>query len=375
MMSPHKLDAPSIKIAIGMLGWPLALTCLGKPPANHVKDRGGTFTDCLGIIDGRDEEIVVKLLSQDPANYADAPIEGIRRILEQATGKLLPRDQKLSTADFSNVSIRMGTTVATNALLERKGERHALLITKGFKDALQIGTQARPKLFALNIQRPDVLYDDVVEIDERVTIEDYQQNPTSDKESLQKALRSDTSLKKGVSGEVVRVLEPLDESGTKQALQKLYGKGYRSIAVCLVHSYTFQDHELAIERLAKEIGFTQISLSSQLLPMIKLTSRGASATADAYLTPVIQRYIQGFRSGFKDGLASAETRCEFMQSDGGLANFEKYVTAYDCKSGISCLTHFCRFTGLRAILSGPAGGVVGYAGTSYDETDRTPVIG
>ncbi|CAI7650439.1 unnamed protein product [Penicillium glandicola] len=328
-------DAPSIKIAI---------------------DRGGTFTDCLGIVDGRDEEIVVKLLSQDPANYADAPIEGIRRILEQATGKTFPRDQKLTTADFSNVSIRMGTTVATNALLERKGERHALLITKGFKDALRIGTQSRPKLFALNIQRPDVLYEDVVEIDERVTIEDYQQNPTPDKESLQKALESDAALKKGVSGEVIRVLEPLDEESTRQSLKQLYEKGYRSIAVCLVHSYTFQDHELAIEKIAKEVGFNQISLSSQLLPMIKMTSRGASATADAYLTPVIQRYIQGFRSGFKDGLSSADTRCEFMQSDGGLANFEK-------------------FTGLRAILSGPAGGVVGYAGTSFDETDRKPVIG
>lgn len=309
-----------------------ALILLAISSANDIIDRGGTFTDCLGIVDGRDEEIVVKLLSQDPANYADAPIEGIRRILEQATGKVFPRDQKLTTADFSNVSIRMGTTVATNALLERKGVRHALLITKGFKDALQIGTQARPKLFALNIQRPDVLYEDVVEVNERVTIEDYQQNPTPDKENLQKSLQSDTSLKKGVSGEVVRVLEPLDEVGTKQALQQLYEKGYRSIAVCLVHSYTFQDHELAIAKLAKEIGFNQISLSSQLLPMIKLTSRGASATADAYLTPVIQRYIQGFRSGFKDGLASADTRCEFMQSDGGLANFEKYVIVYQYES-------------------------------------------
>jgi 5-oxoprolinase (ATP-hydrolysing) len=294
----------------------------------RLPDRGGTFTDCLGIVDGHDEEIVVKLLSQDPANYADAPIEGIRRILEKATGKTFPRDQKLTTADFSNVSIRMGTTVATNALLERKGERHALLITKGFKDALRILTQSRPKLFALNIQRPDVLYEDVVEIDERVTIEDYQQNPTPDKESLQKSLQSDACLKMGVSGEVIRVLEPLDEKSTRESLQQLYEKGYRSIAVCLVHSYTFQDHELAIEKIAKEIGFTQISLSSQLLPMIKMTSRGASATADAYLTPVIQRYIQGFRSGFKDGLSSADTRCEFMQSDGGLANFGKYVDNY-----------------------------------------------
>ncbi|KAJ5223580.1 hypothetical protein N7468_008122 [Penicillium chermesinum] len=333
-MSPDELDGPRIRIAI---------------------DRGGTFTDCLGIIDGR-EEIVVKLLSQDPANYADAPIEGIRRILEQATGKQFSRDQPLTTADFSEVSIRMGTTVATNALLERKGERHALLITKGFKDALRIGNQSRPQLFALNIQRPDVLYEDVVEVDERVTIEDYQQNPTPDRESLQNSLKADAKLTRGVSGEVVRILEPLDESSTRASLQGLYERGYRTIAVCLVHSYTFQEHELAIEKMAKDIGFTQISLSSQLLPMIKMTSRGASATADAYLTPVIQRYIEGFRSGFKDGLRSSDTRCEFMQSDGGLANFEK-------------------FTGLRAILSGPAGGVVGYAGTSYDENDRKPVIG
>lgn len=268
---------------------------------------------------------MVKLLSQDPANYADAPIEGIRRILEQATGKTFPRDQKLSTADFPNVSIRMGTTVATNALLERKGERHALLITKGFRDALVIGTQSRPKLFALNIQRPAVLYEDVVEIEERVTIEDYQQNPTPNKESLQRSLESDPYLKRGVSGEVVRILEPLDESSTRKSLQHLYAKGYRSIAVCLVHSYTFQEHEIAVQRIAQEVGFTQISLSSQLLPMIKMTSRGASATADAYLTPVIQRYIEGFRSGFKDELRSENTRCEFMQSDGGLANFEKYV--------------------------------------------------
>ncbi|OJJ74007.1 hypothetical protein ASPBRDRAFT_41793 [Aspergillus brasiliensis CBS 101740] len=319
-------------------------------------DRGGTFTDCLGIVEGRKEDIVVKLLSQDPANYADAPIEGIRRILEQATGKCFPRDEKLTTSDFGSVSIRMGTTVATNALLERKGERVALLITKGFKDALRIGTQSRPKLFALNIQRPDVLYEDIVEVDERVTIEGYQQNPVPDKECLEAALQTDSYLKKGVSGEVIRVLEPLDEVKTRQSLQNLYDEGYRSIAVCLVHSYTFQEHELAIERIANEIGFTQISLSSQLLPMIKMTSRGASATADAYLTPVIQRYIQGFRSGFQDQLQSSDTRCEFMQSDGGLVNFQK-------------------FSGLRAILSGPAGGVVGYAGTSYDQEDRKPVIG
>ncbi|KAL4958110.1 putative 5-oxoprolinase [Aspergillus filifer] len=333
-MSPHKTDLPSIKIAI---------------------DRGGTFTDCLGIIPGQ-KDIVVKLLSQDPSNYADAPIEGIRRILSQATGRTIPRDEKLSLADFSSASIRMGTTVATNALLERKGERHALLVTRGFKDALVIGNQSRPKLFALNIQRPDVLYEDVIEVDERVTIEEYQQDPCPDEEGLKARLETDPALKKGVSGQVIRVLEPLDEESTRKSLQGLYDKGYRSLAVCLVHAYTFQEHELAIERIAKEIGFTQTSLSSQLLPMIKMTSRGASATADAYLTPVIQRYVEGFRSGFKDGLRGVDTRCEFMQSDGGLATFD-------------------RFNGLRAILSGPAGGVVGYAGTSYDPTDKKPVIG
>ncbi|KAL4962466.1 Hydantoinase B/oxoprolinase-domain-containing protein [Aspergillus stella-maris] len=333
-MSPHKMDLPSIKIAI---------------------DRGGTFTDCLGIIPGQ-KDIVVKLLSQDPSNYADAPIEGIRRILSIATGRTIPRDEKLSLADFSSASIRMGTTVATNALLERKGERHALLVTRGFKDALVIGNQSRPKLFALNIQRPDVLYEDVVEVNERVTVEGYQQDPCPDEDGLKARLETDPALKKGVSGQVIRVLEPLDEDSTRKSLQGLHDKGYRSLAVCLVHAYTFQEHELAIELIAKEIGFTQVSLSSQLLPMIKMTSRGASATADAYLTPVIQRYIEGFRSGFKDRLRGVDTRCEFMQSDGGLATFE-------------------RFNGLRAILSGPAGGVVGYAGTSYDPTDKKPVIG
>ncbi|PGH05604.1 hypothetical protein AJ79_06771 [Helicocarpus griseus UAMH5409] len=327
-------------------------------------DRGGTFTDCLGIVEGRKDDTVVKLLSQDPANYADAPIEGIRRILEQATGKCFPREKKLNTESFATFSVRMGTTVATNALLERKGERVALLITKGFKDALRIGTQSRPKLFALNIERPDVLYEDVVEVDERVTIEDYQQNPTPDREALHASLDSDPALTRGLSGEVVRILDRLDEEKTRQDLQMLYDKGYRSVAVCLVHSYTYQGaecsllfhHELAVERIAKEIGFPFVSLSSQLLPMIKMTSRGASATADAYLIPVITRYIEGFRSGFEDGLRSRVTRCEFMQSDGGLVNFGK-------------------FSGLRAILSGPAGGVVGHARTSFDSADKTPVIG
>ncbi|KAK6373429.1 hypothetical protein LTS17_008449 [Exophiala oligosperma] len=338
-MSPHKVDLEvdglKIKIAI---------------------DRGGTFTDCLGIVEGRSDDIVVKLLSQDPGNYQDAPIEGIRRILEEATGRSFPRSRKLDISSFSDFSVRMGTTVATNALLERKGERIALCITKGFKDALIIGNQSRPKLFALNIERPEVLFKDVIEIDERVTVEDYQQNPQPDHEALLKALESDPELVKGVSGDVIRVLQKLDEDKTRRDLQGLYDQGYRSIAVCLAHSYTFQEHELAVRRIAESVGFTQISLSSQLLPMIKLTSRGASATVDAYLTPIVKKYIEGFRAGFEDGLSSSNTRCEFMQSDGGLVTFDK-------------------FSGLRAILSGPAGGVVGHARTSFDPRVNVPIIG
>ncbi|KAL2444306.1 5-oxoprolinase [Exophiala dermatitidis] len=338
-MSPHKVqvevDGLKIKVAI---------------------DRGGTFTDCLGIVEGRDEDIVVKLLSQDPGNYQDAPIEGIRRILEEATGRSFPRNQKLDIGGFSDFHVRMGTTVATNALLERKGERIALCITKGFKDALIIGNQSRPKLFALNIERPEVLFQDVIEIDERVTIEDYQQNPRPDHAALAQALETDPDLIKGVSGDVIRILDRLDEQKTRKDLQSLYDRGYRSIAVCLAHSYTFQEHELAVRRIAQSIGFTQISLSSQLLPMIKLTSRGASATVDAYLTPIVKKYIEGFRAGFEDGLSSENTGCEFMQSDGGLVSFDK-------------------FTGLRAILSGPAGGVVGYARTSFDPKVNIPIIG
>lgn len=225
----------------------------------------------MGIVEGREDDIVVKLLSQDPQNYEDAPIEGIRRILEQATGKPYPRDEKLNISGFSEFSIRMGTTVATNALLERKGERVALVITKGFADSLRIGNQSRPDLFALKIVRPDVLYQDVVEIDERVTIEDYQQNPFRDDDKIAAALETDPDLVKGLSGEVIRILKKIDEDQVREDLQRLYDQGYRSIAVCLVHSYTFQDHELAIQRIAREIGFPQVSLSSQLLPMIKVS--------------------------------------------------------------------------------------------------------
>lgn len=207
-------------------------------------------------------------------------------------------------------------TVATNALLERKGELSALLITKGFKDVLEIGYQARPALFDLSINKPDVLYSEIVEIDERVTMEDSDKDPFP--EEIDVSFSPELSI--GRSGDVVRILTPLNIEKTKSSLIELFSKGYRSLSVCLAHSYTFPDHELFIEKLAREVGFIHISVSSSLMPMIKMVSRGMSATADAYLTPEIKKYIEGFRSGFRDELQN--TRCEFMQSDGGLASME-----------------------------------------------------
>jgi 5-oxoprolinase (ATP-hydrolysing) len=212
------------------------ITCPPLIPADA--DRGGTFTDCLGVIDGG-ENVVVKLLSQDPGNYDDAPIEGIRRILSKVTGEVLPRGEPLDVTRFAKFDVRMGTTVATNALLERKGERIALLITSGFADALKIGTQSRPRLFDLNIVRPDVLYEKVVEVDERVTVEGYQQNPRPDHAKLEASLAIDPGLRKGLSGEVIRVMEDLDGEKVRHDLQAVYDQGIRSIAVCLTHSYTF----------------------------------------------------------------------------------------------------------------------------------------
>lgn len=154
---------------------------------------------------------------------------------------------------------------------------------------------------------------------------------------------------------IVSELIGLDLPSTRKSLQEVYDEGFRSIAVCLMHSYTFRDHEEAVGQLAKEIGFTHISLSAELSPVIKIVSRGNSSTADAYLTPEIKRYIAGFEAGFMD-LRDSGCRCEFMQSDGGLVEFSS-------------------LSGLRAMLSGPAGGVVGYAKTSYDPIENSPVIG
>jgi 5-oxoprolinase (ATP-hydrolysing) len=312
-------------------------------------DRGGTFTDVHASIPGRDD-IILKLLSVDPANYKDAPTEGIRRILELATGQPHPRGQLLDL--FHVESIRMGTTVATNALLERKGERTALLITKGFKDLLAIGNQSRPDIFDLSITRPDVLYEQVVEVEERITMEDSMELPDSKKTI---PTEQDVDLATAITGETVRILKRPDMSAVRTELQRLWDEGFRSLAVVFVHSYAWPEHEITVGTLAVEMGFS-VTLSSAVQPMINVVPRGMSAVADAYLTPVIKQYIDSISANFKGGFASQGTRIEFMQSDGGLVDYRK-------------------FSGLKAILSGPAGGVVGYAQTSWDNEERRPIIG
>lgn len=338
-------------------------------------DRGGTFTDALGRVPGSDRpDIVVKLLSHDPNNYKDAPREAVRRIVEQYRGTTLKREDKIETSDVEY--IRLSTTVATNALLERKGEKHALVTTKGFKDLVRIGNQSRPRIFDLAIRKPDVLYSTVVEIDERVTLVGYTSDPHAEENKIQfnKDGRIEreyqgedqpppnhkgetATIKQGVSGEAVAILKEPDVEQIRQDLKKMYDDGYRALAIVLMHSYTYPAHERVVEEVAKEIGFTHISVSSSLMPMIKMVPRGTSTTADAYLTPVLKAYIDSFFSGFEASLrdGTSGTRVEFMMSDGGLTSVE-------------------RFSGLKSIISGPAGGVVAMARTAYDEKDGRPVV-
>ncbi|CAM8970857.1 unnamed protein product [Rhodiola kirilowii] len=306
-------------------------------------DRGGTFTDVYAEIPGQSDGKVLKLLSVDPSNYDDAPVEGIRRILEEYTGEKIPRTTKLPTDKIE--WIRMGTTVATNALLERKGERIALCVTKGFKDLLQIGNQARPNIFDLTVAKPSNLYEEVVEVDERVELVIEGGVDGSSSTGL---------VVKGVSGELIRVVKPLDEEGLKPLLRDLLDKGISCIAVVLMHSYTYPQHEESVKNLALSMGFRHVSLSSVLTPMVRAVPRGLTASVDAYLTPVIKEYLSGFISRFDEGLGKLNVL--FMQSDGGLAPES-------------------RFSGHKAVLSGPAGGVVGYSQTLYGlETDK-PLIG
>jgi len=311
-------------------------------------DRGGTFTDIVAK-DPDGQLLTHKLLSENPEAYKDAAIAGIRHLL-----KLKP-NQAIPPATIE--AVKMGTTVATNALLERKGEHTALLITHGLKDALFIGYQTRPDIFAINIQRPELLYKNVVEVEERLS----------------------------AHGDVIT---PLNLLKAKTDLQALFDGGTRAIAIVLMHAYRFTQHEVALETIAKEIGFTQISVSHKVSPLQKLVSRGDTAVVDAYLSPVLRKYVQQVSSalnpsesktnnggagvseevGARQNLAKprslqvvnehaessfnavpatqvASTPLFFMQSNGGLTLAEN-------------------FEGKDAILSGPAGGVVGMVKTA-----------
>jgi len=265
-------------------------------------DRGGTFTDVVAEApDGHFR--VLKLLSADP-RYDDAALEGIRRALGVVSNAPIPAERI--------AEIRMGTTVATNALLERKGERVALIVTRGFADQLRIGYQNRPKLFALKIVLPDMLYERVVEADERVTAE----------------------------GEILR---PLDEHGLRETLAALRGDGFTACAIVFMHGYRYPAHEKRAAEIARALGFTQISTSHETVPLAKFVSRGDTTVADAYLSPVLARYADRIVRAI-DARESGP-RLFFMTSNGGLA-----------------APQF--FRGKDAILSGPAGGVVGMAETA-----------
>jgi 5-oxoprolinase (ATP-hydrolysing) len=266
-------------------------------------DRGGTFTDIVARKpDGC--MVVHKLLSEAPERYEDAALQGIRDILGLGPDAALPAE-RIS-------AIKMGTTVGTNALLERKGEHTVLLTTRGFRDALRIGYQNRPDIFALHILLPTLLHKQVIEVGERVS----------------------------AHGEI---LEPLDLEGARSDLLRVYERGVRSVAIVLMHGYHYPAHENALADLAASIGFEQISRSNQVSPLIKFVSRGDTTVVDAYLSPLLRRYVHRVADAF--GGKTDESRILFMQSNGGLvdANY---------------------FEGKDSILSGPAGGIVGAAKTS-----------
>jgi 5-oxoprolinase (ATP-hydrolysing) len=317
-------------------------------------DRGGTFTDVYAEIPSPPYAMTLKLLSEDPTNYPNAPREGIRRVLEQVSGVPHPREKPLDTSRIE--WIRMGTTVATNALLEREGARSVLVTTKGFGDLLSIGNQARPDIFDLKVRKSELLYEQVIEVDERVRVLSEEEADLADKEKVVM----------GLTGESVEVMQALEEGNVRRALRAAHAKGINAVAVVLLHSYTYSAHEEKIGEIAKQEGFTQVSLSSKLTPMVRVVPRGHTACVDAYLTPKIQEYLDSFTSGFVEGglalhggaeaITQGKAMVSFMQSDGGLTPADK-------------------FSGFRAILSGPAGGVVGYAVTTWEACGGSPVIG
>ncbi|HLH92800.1 MAG TPA: hydantoinase B/oxoprolinase family protein [Xanthobacteraceae bacterium] len=276
-------------------------------------DRGGTFTDVIGR--KPDGTLVAhKLLSENPEAYRDAAVQGIRDLLGLEPGAAIPPGRV--------GAVKMGTTVATNALLERKGERTLLVTTKGFRDALKIGYQARPKIFARQIIKPDMLFERVAEIDERV--------------------RADGTVER-----------PLDLAGARTALEAAKRDGIVAVAIVFMHAYRYPEHEQKVAALARDMGFAQVSVSHEVSPLIKLVGRGDTTVVDAYLSPILRRYVAQVAGEMEGGASSSPSpagggeesaRLMFMMSSGGL-------TAADL------------FQGKDAILSGPAGGVVGMAQT------------
>jgi 5-oxoprolinase (ATP-hydrolysing) len=273
-------------------------------PWKFFADRGGTFTDIVAITP-ENQIITHKLLSQNPERYEDAIVQGIRDILG-----LSPQD---SLASEEIEVIKIGTTVGTNALLERKGDRTVLVITKGFKDALRIGYQNRPDIFAREIILPELLYEEVIEIEERIDAQGHE-------------------------------LIPLSLEQIKTDLIKIYQSGIRSCAITLMHSYRYPNHEKQVAKIAEEIGFTQISVSHQVSPLMKLISRGDTTVVDAYISPILRRYIDQVTNQLNNNKKSS-IKIMFMQSNGGLTNANN-------------------FQGKDSLLSGPAGGIVGAVQTS-----------
>ena len=263
-------------------------------------DRGGTFTDIVGR-DPAGNLHAHKLLSENPEAYRDAAVQGIRDLLGVKAGSAVP-SEKIDT-------VKMGTTVATNALLERKGENTALLITKGFGDGLRIGYQSRPDIFAKEIILPQQLYSSVTEIDERILV--------------------DGTVEKSV-----------DETAVKETLEELQKRGYSSIAIAFMHAWKYQDHEKTAAKIAREMGFSQVSVSHEVSPLVKLVGRGDTTVVDAYLSPILRRYVEQVADELGINEDGEGPKLMFMMSSGGL-------------------TAASLFQGKDAILSGPAGGVVG----------------
>jgi 5-oxoprolinase (ATP-hydrolysing) len=268
-------------------------------------DRGGTFTDIVGR--KPDGALVAhKLLSENPEAYRDAAVQGIRDLLGLAKGEPIPQGRV--------GAVKMGTTVATNALLERKGDRTLLLTTKGFRDALRIGYQARPKIFAKHIIKPEMLFERVAEVDER--------------------MRADGTVEK-----------KLDLDGVRVELERAMADGIKAVAIVFMHAYRYPEHEKAVAKLARDMGFPQVSVSHEISPLIKLVGRGDTTVVDAYLSPILRRYVATVDSELDARKSGA--RLMFMMSSGGLTAAEL-------------------FQGKDAILSGPAGGVVGMAETGRE---------